>query len=173
MAVLGKIAQYARGELPLTWVALENDPNYGDLFIQHKVDSCILKLFNTPVTPTAQDAFDARVLDYAGKCVALDLITPGIDYWSKQPLSFGATGRNEVKAYADRAAALRALRTDLLVQTREMWPEVSSLLTSARVNRIPNVPRVRDIAVAHTPNPYDFEPAFGTVAGGTTTGGGA
>lgn len=170
---MGKIADYAKGELPSTWKALANDPDYGDSFLERKVQSVMVKLFNVAIDDSVQDALDERVADYAGKCVALELINPGIDYWSKQPLSIGATGRNENKTYTDRGAALRELRTYLLEETRLMWPEVQSMLTSSRSNRVANVPRVRDIAVAHTPNPYDFEPPFGgnTGTGGTGTGG--
>lgn len=168
MAVDGKIAAAAQGELPETWRALQTSPYYGDSFLLRKVESVITKLFGQPIDSTVQEALDDRVADYAGKCVALDLINPGIDYWSKQPLSIGATGRNENKSYADRGAALRELRVYLLEETRHMWAEVESMLPSSRTNRVTNVPRVRDIAVAHTPNPYDFEPPFG---GSTGTGG--
>lgn len=165
MPVTGKIAEAAKGELPSTWKALAESPDYGDSFLERKIDSCIVKLFNEPIADAVQDALDIRVIDYAGKCVALELINPGIDYWSKQPLSIGATGRNENKSYTDRSAALNKLAERLLVQTRQLWGEVESLLTNSRDHRVGNVPRVRDIAVAHTPSPYDFEPAFGTATG--------
>jgi len=172
MPVTGKIAEAAHGELPLTWKALAESPDYGDSFLQRRIDSIILKLFNAPLPDGVEDALDGRVIDYAGKCVALELINPGIDYWSKQPLSLGATGRNENKTYADRSASLRELRTYLIEQTRLLWPEVESLLTNSRDHRVSNVPRVRDIENAHTANPYDFEPAFGRATGtGTGTAG--
>lgn len=169
MPVTGKIADAAHGELPSTWKALAESPDYGDSFLQRKIDSIVVKLFGQPIDNTVQDALDVRVIDYAGKCVALELINPGIDYWSKQPLSIGATGRNENKSYNDRSMALRQLRTYLIEQTRLLWPEVESLLTASRDHRVASVPRVRDIATAHTSDPYDFEPAFGT-ATGTGTG---
>lgn len=167
MAIEGKIAEYAKGELPQTWSALAGTPTFGEPSIELKILSVCTKLFGEPVSVAVQDALDQRVLDYAGKLVALELITPGIDYWSKQPLSIGATGRNENKGYLDRARDLRELRAYLLEQTRIMWPEVEALLPRRRVNRVANVPRVRDVAVAHTPNPYDFDKPFAPKSGGT------
>lgn len=161
MAVAGEIAAAARGELPETWRALESASDYGDPFLERKVTSVIVRLFGEEISSDVQSALDKRVIDFAGKLVALEIINPGIDWWSKQPLTIGATGRNENKGYNDRSAALRELRVALLEQTRVMWAEVEQLLPGNRVRTVGNVPRVRDIANAHTPNPYDFEPPFG------------
>jgi hypothetical protein len=117
----------------------------------------MMRLFGTVLAPEIQTALDILVIDYAGKLVALELINPGIDYWGKQPLTIGATGRNENKGYKDRASDLVALRQSLLTQTRQMWPEVEELLPARRIRRVANVPRVAQITGAHTPSPYDFE----------------
>lgn len=166
MPVEGKIAQYAQGELPLTWSALAASSDFGESFLGRKVNGVCIKLFNEALTPQVQEALDERVADYAGKLVALELIGPGIDYWGKQPVSIGATGRNENKGYKDRASDMRDLRAHLLEQTRIMWPEVEALLPGRRVNRVANVPRVKDIEIALTPNPMDFDPPFGPKTGG-------
>lgn len=159
-----KIATYARGEMPQTWDVLLTDKNLGEEFLGERLNSIMMKLFGEILSDGVVAALDVRVLDYAGKILALELINPGIDYWGKQPLSAGA--RNENKSYADRASHLRELRKMLLEQTRLMWPEVEALLPGRRGYRGGSVPRVRDITVAHTPNPYDFERPFGDRTGG-------
>lgn len=168
MAVEGKIASAALGELPLTWKALAGSPDYGDPFLKSKIELVKLRLFGEVISVDAENALDIRVIDYAGKLVALQIINPGIDYWGKQPLSIGATGRNENKAYTDRARDLRDLRVLLLEQTRLLFREVEALLPGRQFNTVSNVPRVQDIENAHTPSPYDFEPAFAPSVGRTT-----
>lgn len=158
MAVEGGIADWARGELPQEWDALQKE--YGDPFMKRKVDSIVVKLFGADVPVEAQEAFDKRVLDYAGKLVALELINPGISYWSKQALMVGARGQNETKGYKDRAEDLRELRKELLMATREMQPEVWPLLPGRRVHRTPVGPVVRQAVGAVTPDPDDFERPF-------------
>jgi hypothetical protein len=180
MAVEGRIAAAAQGELPESWRALTSAPSYGESFLTEKLNAVMTKLFGVVLDVATQDVLDNLVVDYAGKCLALELINPAIDYWSKQPVSIGATGRNETKAYLDRSAALLRLRAFLVDQTRLMWDEVQELLPGRRVRRISNVPRVREITLAHTPNPYEFEQPFADTAtsfggpadtaGGGTTG---
>lgn len=164
MAVAGKIAASAQGELPLTWKALANaDSGYGEPFLINKVELIKTRLFGQIIATAVEDALDRRVIDYAGKLVALELINPGIDYWSKQPLSIGATGRNENKGYKDRSQDLRELGANLLEQTRLVFPDIEALLPGRLFDTVAAYPRVRDIEVAHTPNPYDFEPPFETI----------
>ena len=160
MAVEGRIAAAAQGELPSTWRVLVGLQEYGESLVIEKLNAVMTKLFGSVLDVAAQDALDNLVVDYAGKCLALELINPAIDYWSKQPVSIGATGRNETKAYLDRSAALLRLRAYLVEQIRLMWGEVQELLPGRRVRRISNVPRVRELTLAHTPNPYEFEQPF-------------
>src|SRR3954471_12722257 len=136
MAVEGRIAAAAQGELPESWRALASAPSYGESFLTEKLNAVMTKLFGVLLDTETQLALDNLVVDYAGKCLALELINPAIDYWSKQPVSIGATGRNETKAYLDRSAALLRLRAFLVDQLRLMWPEVQELLPGRRIRRV-------------------------------------
>lgn len=163
MAITSPIAQSAISELPLTWKALrDNTEAVGETFLDGQVRLVTTRLFGNTIDDSVQAALDPIVLDYAGKLVALTLINPGIDYWSKQNLSVVATGRNETKSYGDRAADLRVLAARLLEATRLMWPEVQALLPGRRFRTAGSIPRVRDVqgSAAITPNPYDFERPF-------------
>lgn len=161
MAVSGEIAASAHGELPETWRALESDPNYGDDFLERKINSQMASVFGIPLSEEEQDGLDVRVVDYVGKLVALQLINPGIDYWSKQK-TLQSAGERENSGWADRSQALKDLRKYLLEETRTMYPEISDLIPDRRRTRTA-VPVVTDIEVAHTPSPFDFEPAFAPV----------
>jgi hypothetical protein len=158
MAITGGIADWARGEIPQDWDALQE--KYGDPFMQRKIDTIVAKLFNEPLDTAGQDTLDVRVLDYAGKLVALELINPAISYWSKQAISVGARGQNENKSYKDRAQDLLELRKQLLGATRGMEAEIWPLIPLRRVDRTPVGPRVRQVVGAVTSDPDDFERPF-------------
>jgi|SRR3954470_567983 len=158
MATTGGIADWARGELPQDWDALAKE--YGDPFMQRKIDTIVMKLFNVSLDTNAQELLDMRVLDYAGKLVALELINPAISYWSKQAISVGARGQNENKSYKDRAQDLYKLREQLLAATRAMEQEVWPLLIDRRGDKTPVGPRVRQVVGAVTSDPDDFERPF-------------
>lgn len=144
--------------MPSTWkVLVEDSELYGPAFIDRKIKKVVVRLFGVSLTDAEQEDLDPLVADYAGKLLALELINPGMDYWSKQPTSIAAHGRNENKSYNDRAQSLRDLRTSLLEQTRLMWAEVQPLIPNRRFRRVSAVPRVVEVTGAHTPNPYDFE----------------
>jgi hypothetical protein len=163
MVVQGKIAAYAKGEMPEDWRALEDSEFYGPSFLERKVNSVMVSLFGVTLNAAAQDLLDERVAEYAGKRVALSIINPSLSYWSKQPVSLGATGRNETKAWANRMQALPMIRDNLIAELNEMWPEVMVLLPNRRTQRAANVPRViqAGATVAHkTPDPDDFEEPF-------------
>lgn len=158
MAVEAGIADWARGELPQEWDALLAE--YSDDFLTRKIDSIMMKLFGEKLDSDDQVALDERVLDYTGKLVALELIGPGISYWSKQAVAVGARGQNETKSYKDRAEDLKELRKWLLEATRGMQAEVWPLLPNRRVDRDAVGPRVRQTIGAVTPDPDGFERPF-------------
>lgn len=167
----GKIADYARDELPETWKALSALPD-GDGLLNRRLTSTMLLLFGVELDSGAQDELPELVALYAGKKLAMSLITPGIDYWSKQKISLGA--RSETGAYKDRAEDLRQLRKDMTADLASLWPDVLPLLPDVLTGRgNVDAPRVTELANAHTSSPYDFENAWGPPGGttGTTTGG--
>jgi hypothetical protein len=156
----GRIAKAAQGEMPLTWKALREDPSFGADALSAKVRSISTSLFGEDISEPVETALDQRVIDYAGKLLALELVNPGIDFWGKQSLTHGSRGVNETKAYKDRTQDLRVLAERLLAQTRTMWSEVEVLLPGRRFNTVPNIARVREVAIAVTPDPHIFEPPF-------------
>lgn len=178
----GPIARSARGELPLTWDALKQASQVEVTFFDEKLALVETRLFGAELDDAAEAALDPIVVEYAGKHLALKIINAGIDYWSKQATTIGATGRNETKGYLDRAKDLKDLRAVLTAEVAAMWPDVVVVLpTDTRVAQ-PGIPTVRDAdnSIMYTPDPDLFEPAYGVpttttqrnaVGGGQSAGG--
>jgi hypothetical protein len=162
------IALAARDELPETWDKLLQAPTFGEEALQRRLDVLTYRAFGASLDEDEQELLDPVLVSYLGKRLALDLIIPGIDYWSKQALSLSA-GERETKAYKDRAEDLKELRKLLLEDTSKMLPEVV----------LPQIPRpaadtVRVLesgfsTVHVTADPMGFPPLYGPPEE-TTTG---
>jgi len=128
------------------------------------------RAFGTTLDDAEQEDLDPVLVSYLGKRLALDLIIPGIDYWSKQVLSLSA-GERETKAYKDRAEDLKELRKLLIDETAKMLPEIDQAL--------PQIPRPAGdfmkvlesgFSTVHvTSDPMGFPPLYGPPEE-TTTG---
>src|SRR5690349_7259885 len=94
--------------------------------------------------------------------LALALIDPAIDYWSKQ-IQSRSVGERESSTYKDRVEDLKQLKKDWTAQVAGMFVEIEDLLP-LRPRRAADAPRVIQAGetVAHaTAQPFDIEPAFG------------
>ena len=164
------IALAARDELPETWAALLESPTFGDEALERRLNTLMYRAFGTVLDDAEQAALSPVMISYVGKKFALDLIIPGIDYWSKQAISHSA-GERESKAYKDRAEDLKALRLLLLEDASNMLPEVEA--------NLPLVPRALSdtarvlpagfIEPHVTADPFGYPPMYGPPEE-TTTG---
>lgn len=160
MAVVGAIADRVRGILPLTWDALSKDSRYGDGLLRETIDTVKETVTGTNVLPAAEVSYPKIVVDYLAKVVALELISPGIDFWMNQPVSETATGVSEADAFVDRADKLIAQRKELLEETRRLWPLVSDLIGYSRITSGP-VPLINTLDEPFlTPSPLEFQRPF-------------
>jgi len=128
MAVEGAIAERTRSLLPITWDALSRDSRYGDALLRQAVDVAKNAVFGTVVIPTAEGAYPLAAIDYTAKLAAIELCTPGIDFWMNQPSSESATGTNENHSFVDRVTALTQLRLQLIQETRRVASEIADLV---------------------------------------------
>jgi hypothetical protein len=158
--VTGKIAEAGRGQIPESFAALMAHSSFGPEEIVRRVNSIKMSLFGEVINTNVEDALDVRVIEYAGKLLALSLITPAVDYWSKQAQQIGARGQNENKGYGDRSARLLDIRALLLEETRLLLPEIQTLLPR-RSGPKAGIARVQ-AGVGLTPDPMSIEPPFGT-----------
>lgn len=164
MPVLGEIAARASGHMPATWEALSKRQQFGEEGLQRRVDTVKEILFGE-VAPYDQELalYGPLGVEYAGICVALDLVSAGYDHWMAAATSWGASGRNENKTFIDRAQALLKLRDEVLVPAEErLYPRVADLLVGVLVPKRQGVmtaqqPRAADHV---TPDPLTFEPPY-------------
>lgn len=169
MPVAGAIAERTRRVFPVTWDALSSDPRYGDGLLQDTVDLVKENLFGKVIDIGIEDTFPLRVLDYAAKVIALELIPPGIDLWMNQPTSETTTGTNESTTYVDRADKLKQQRDALLAETRAGAAEMEALIaqiTGFRPTRmtsgVPGLSSINDDLL--TPSPQEFQRQYARTA---------
>jgi len=156
------IAQHSKDEIPSTWMALmDAKSGFGEEALGRRLDRVIRLVFGAVLNNDEQEALNIRVQLYLSKMLVLDLIRPGVDFWSKQVLSISA-GERESKAYAQRAEELKKMRGELLAETAELLMDIQPLLPSV-TRRVKDAPRVIQAGenVEHlTTDPYAFPPLY-------------
>jgi hypothetical protein len=157
------IAQHAKDEIPETWVALSSDKSrFGEEALERRLDKTIKKVFGVSLTLDEQSALNILVVEYTAKILVLDLIRPGVDFWSKQVISISA-GQQESKSYAQRADELKKMRPELISEIAALLIDIQPLLPSV-VTHVRNAPRVAEIGSTYphlTTDPYDLDPLYG------------
>lgn len=164
------IALAARDELPETWNALLEAETFGEPALERRLNTLMYRAFGAEMTEEEQALLSPVMISFLGKRLALDIIIPGIDYWSKQALSHSA-GERESKAYKDRAEDLKELRKQILADTAAMLPEVEAELPQ-RPKRLSDTSRVLEagFSTLHvTADPFGYPPLYGPPEE-TTTG---
>jgi hypothetical protein len=164
------IALAARDELPETWAALLANPNFGEEALERRLNTLMYRAFGTPMDEADQEALSPVLISYMGKKLAIDIIIPGIDYWSKQALSLSA-GERESKAYKDRAEDLKELRKQLVADSSALLGEVEAELPFVP-RRLTDTARVQSSGLLEphvTPDPMTF-PGIYAPPEETTTG---
>jgi hypothetical protein len=159
MPVEGAIAERTRSLLPITWDALSRDSRYGDALLRQVVDVAKNSVFGEIVLPAAEVNYPLAAIDFTAKIAAIELCTPGIDFWMNQPTSESATGTNENHTFLDRVGALQVLRTQLLEETRRLASEIAVLVGYRAFS--PRRPLSNTIADEFlTPSPQEFPRPF-------------
>jgi hypothetical protein len=164
------VALAAKDELPETWAALSAATSFGDAALERRLNTLMYRAFGAVMDEAEQAQLSPVMISYLGKKLALDIITPGIDFWSKQAISHSA-GERESKAYKDRAEDLKQLRLLLLEDTAALLPEVEAELPWVP-RRMTDVARVQASGLLEphvTADPLSFPPMFGPPEE-TTTG---
>lgn len=161
----GPILQRARAHIPQTWDALARSSVYGSELLQQRADTIKFRLFATVIDGTLEaTTYNPLLLDYAAKCVALQVIPAGADYWSDQLVSETTTGTNETVSFPDRIGSLWRIHARLLAEVEELASEVNVFLP--RPPRRIALPEVSDSTFGYrTPNPYRTTPALGATTG--------
>jgi len=155
------IATEARDLLPETWDAMAEADTFGPDALDRLHDRVVRRVFGA-LDDTEQAALPDVVIEYVGKRLALALIDPAIDYWSKQVLSHTA-GERESRSYKDRVEDLKELRKLWTADLAGMYLDAQDALPvmPTRAVDAPRVINAGDTVEHVTANPYDIPPMFG------------
>jgi hypothetical protein len=162
MSLESEIAIEAKDLLPETWRALANAGSFGMAALERRHDRVVSRIFNSALSDEDIEALPGRVIEYAGKRLALALIDPAIDYWSKQIISHTA-GERESSAYKDRVEDLKQLKKDWILQLADDLVDVQPLLPVFPVaaQDAPRVVQIGTIEQHVTADPFDIESIYG------------
>jgi hypothetical protein len=121
----GAIADGVADHMPTTYEALRSDSSFGERRIQKIATLIQLRVLKSYVQPDEEiSIYELPMLDYFSKRVALELCTPGIDYWGRQLRTQTAQNPTEISSFPDMIAALEKLRDRLVVELEENWREL-------------------------------------------------
>ena len=170
MPMTDPIALAARDELPETWNALLEATTFGEPALERRLNTLMYRVFGAVLDDVEQETLSPVFISYLGKRLALDIITPGIDFWSKQALSHSA-GERESKAYKDRAEDLKELRKLLLEESTALLGEIEAELPQVprRATDTVKVLESGQLTLHVTSDPLSFPPLYGPPEE-TTTG---
>lgn len=160
MPLPGDIAERTRGLLPVTWDALEGDSRYGVVLLATALEIAREAVLGKQTTEAEEDILPRIVIDYVAKVAAIEIIPAGIDYWMSETIAVVTTGTNESETYTDRAAMLRELGKDLLLETRAKADAIAALVNFVPVGQVsrPLLNTVDDVLL--TPSPQEFPRPF-------------
>lgn len=156
---MGRIADHAKSMMPVSWAAMSNDDRIGDASLLAQIDSAEAQIFGDTLSELSidEDALPFLVVDFSAKVAMLELIRTAIDFWMDQKTSATTTGTAETTTYADRIAALKEQRAELLVDLARMEDIVTPLIPALETRRSTGVPLLSTIDdELLTPNPQDL-----------------
>jgi hypothetical protein len=156
------IAVAAHDLLPETWDALMEADTFGFDALVRLHERTQRQIFGEVLDTTDQQALSGVVIEYAGMKMAIALIDPAIDYWSKQVLSHTA-GERESRSYKDRVEDLKQLKKDWTAALAGLFLDAQEFLPilPKRVADAPRIVNAGDTVEHVTANPYDIPPMFG------------
>lgn len=156
------IAWFAQGELPVTWDALSRDARFGEDRLLAKVSLVKEDLFGEDL-PVDDELirYSRRVRAYAGKLVAIEVITAAIDFWMDMGIQVTVDSPRETKQYESRIRTLQQQKKDLIAETRRVGPLIAEDITYVRATTIgvPGLSTIDDDLL--TPSPQNFPTIFG------------
>lgn len=150
----GAIVDGARMYMPITFSALQKDSRFGDAGMQRQADLVKRRVLGTTMAADQEESLDILILDYLSKRVALELINPGIDFWSRQLQTATSSQTSEVTSYPNMINSLKLLKANLCEQLASDWAEIQLLVPGTPNERIVPMPASSLMGYRHvTRNP--------------------
>lgn len=137
----GAIVDGISDHMPITAEALKKSPSFGERRMQKIATLIQLRVLKEAVSPDQEIvAYELPLLDYFSKRVALELCTPGIDYWARQHRTATAQGPTEITSFPDMIQALEKLRDRLVIELEENWRELSFFVPELKQRKAVQMP---------------------------------
>lgn len=158
---MGRIADIAKSEIPVTWDGLTNDDRIGDTTLTARESYVHQLIFGDDLSEGDQNALPPLVAQYAGKKLALEVIEVAYEFWMVQ--SETATTRQplEIESFPDRLKYLDKKKASLLVDLAELSPIVTPLIPTLFARAGGSAPLLSSIDTdLLTPDPQDFGPIY-------------
>lgn len=156
----GAIVSYVAAEMPTTFEALKEDINFGDRFLQAKAELIKYKILGQTIPPDQEANLHPMLLDYFAKRLALELIKPGIDYWSRQHRTITTTQTSEIASYPEIVKSLEKLELILRADCKELWQEVQFAVPGLPQRKVINFPTSDLAGVLGAEQPVTISAAF-------------
>jgi hypothetical protein len=121
---IGMIVMGVTAHMPLTLSALRKDERFGDLWLQQQAEVIKWRVLGTTVSPDSESGLGIVFLDYLSKRLALQLINPAIEFWSRQWKTASSTQTSEVTSYPDMIASLKELAPRLVRELTQEWRDL-------------------------------------------------
>lgn len=154
---MGRIADIAKSNIPVTWSALLNDSRIGGSTLTLRETYVTNTIFGSVPNDAEQDALAQIVADYAGMKLAVDVIDVAIDFWMDVEEERVTSGPREEVNYAERLKHLQARKTSLMAQIAMIEPTVIPLIPSVFERASAGAPLLSSIDQEMlTPDPFDF-----------------
>lgn len=124
----GAIVDGAAMYMPVTFDYLQKDSRFGDRRMQRLAELVKMKVLGYTMQPDQEELLPIVLLDFLSKRVALDLITPGVDFWSRQLRVATSSQTQETSSFPDMIASLKLLRASLARELVYDWRQVQLLI---------------------------------------------
>lgn len=158
---MGRIADKAKSNIPVTWDALNSDPRISDATLLEREKFVESMIFGEVMEDAAEDALDELVAEYAGKYLAIELIGVAIDYYQHLSEMESTQQPVEIVNFPERLKHLKAMKEDLIGDMARLEPIVTPLIPNLTDRRSTSAPRLSSFDDdLLTPNPQDFGPIY-------------
>lgn len=108
-AVVDAMGQF----MPVTFMAMRDDPSFGDRYLQRFADRAKRETMNAVIPVDEEIGYDPQLVDYLGKLGAKHLCIPAKDYWMRQWRTRTTQSPVEISSYPDQVAAINQLYVQL------------------------------------------------------------
>ena len=137
----GAIVDGVSDHMPVTAEALKKSVSFGERRMQKIATLIQLRVLKTSVPPEEEIIkYELPLLDYFSKRVALELCTPGIEYWARQQKTSTKQGPTEIISYPDIIGTLEKLRNRLICELEENWREIEYFVPGIKQRKVVPMP---------------------------------